>query len=247
MKFEWNKVTWYSKLLAFAFFVALPIAGFYLGILCGAARQQVIDYSVGMPSGNAAPAAASSSSQSQNENAYYKDVAVWQTDANNSGWSIAYPLDFDIADNYAATPVDDWRAGTPSGSGLKLFTLTIPRAFEPQTNFADAVLNVGASDNAAAVEHCLVADPTGGQENAASTTTLNGVPFTVFNFSDVGAGNYYETTSYRTLRAGKCYAVEYTIHSSQIMNYPPEYQLKPFDEAEVKDVLDRIVGTFKFQ
>lgn len=75
---------------------------------------------------------------------------------------------------------------------------------------------------------------------------MNGIVFTVFHSNDAGAGNYYETTSYRTLHAGQCYAIEYTIHSGQIANYPARYGLKPFDEAQLTDVLDRIVGTFKF-
>ncbi|MBI4085949.1 MAG: hypothetical protein HY433_01750 [Candidatus Liptonbacteria bacterium] len=32
MTIEWNKVTWYSKLLALALFVALPFIGFYFGV-----------------------------------------------------------------------------------------------------------------------------------------------------------------------------------------------------------------------
>ena len=32
MHIQWNKVTWYSKLLALILFVALPFIGFYLGI-----------------------------------------------------------------------------------------------------------------------------------------------------------------------------------------------------------------------
>ncbi|MEK7094440.1 MAG: hypothetical protein AAB903_03835 [Patescibacteria group bacterium] len=33
MTIEWNKVTWYSKLLALILFVALPFIGFYLGMM----------------------------------------------------------------------------------------------------------------------------------------------------------------------------------------------------------------------
>ena len=76
---------------------------------------------------------------------------------------------------------------------------------------------------------------------------INGIDFTVFHFSDAGAGNIYETTSYRTVHGGQCWAIEYTIHSSQIGNYPPKYGLQPFNEATLHDVLDRIAGTFKFQ
>jgi hypothetical protein len=236
MPIAWNKVTWYSKILALVLFVILPFAGFYFGIQYGAARQYVADYSVNLKQVS-----------SQNGNPYYEDIAAWQTDPNHSGWSIAYPIDFDTNDNYSNTPSDDWRMGMPGGPGLQFFTLTIPRVFEPQTNFADAKLTVGMSGNAAAVAECLIAEPTEPNQPASGTTTINGTVFTVFHFADAGAGNYYETTSYRTRHVGACWAVEYTIHSSQIGNYPPEYQLKPFDETALHDVLDRIVGTFKFQ
>ena len=89
-----------------------------------------------------------------------KNVSEWQTDQNNSGWSIAYPIDFDTNDNYAPMPVDNWRVGDLS-PGLQFFSLTIPRAFEPQTNFGEAKLTVGMSSNAAAVVQCLIQDPTG--------------------------------------------------------------------------------------
>jgi len=240
MKIEWNKVTWYSKIIALALFVALPFAGFWFGIRYGAAGQYANDVFEDTKN-------ASSSPSSQGEDPYYENVSAWQTDQNNSGWSIAYPIDFDVNDNYSATPTDNWREGTPGGPGLQPFVLKILRAFEPQTNFAEATLTVGKSGNAAAVATCLAIEPTGPPSQLpTSTATINGTVFTVFHLSDAGAGNYYETTSYRTLHGGRCWAVEYTIHSSQIGNYPPEYQLRPLDEAKLHDVLDRIVGTFKF-
>jgi len=242
MKVEWNKATWYSKILALVLFVALPFVGFYFGVQYGAARQQVVDNFLSV---NNAPSV--SSATSQDVNPYYKNVSEWQTDQNHNGWSIAYPIDFDMNDNYSSTPSDDWRMGMPGGLGLQFFTLTIPKAFEPQTNFADAKLTVGMSKNAAAVAQCLIPEPTEPNQIPTSTVTLNGSVFTVFHFADAGAGNYYETTSYRALHAGACWAVEYTIHSSQIGNYPSAYNLKPFNEMALHDVLDRIVGTFRFE
>ncbi len=239
MKIKWNKVTWYSKILALALFVALPFAGFYLGVRYGAAKQ----YSADILENTSQVV-----SEGQGVDAYYKNVSEWQTDQNNNGWSIAYPIDFDVNDNYPATPTDNWREGTPGGPGSQLFALRVPRAFEPQTNFVEATLTVGESGNAAAVAKCLAIEPTGPPGRLpTSTITINGTVFTVFHGSDAGAGNYYETTSYRTLHSGQCWAVEYTIHFSQIGNYPTEYQLKPFNEAKLRDVLDRIVGTFKFR
>lgn len=243
MKVEWNRVTWYSKIIALALFVALPFAGLWFGIHYGETEQYATDVFAGLEK-----ASSSMPTASERAGSYYKNVSEWQTDQNNSGWSIAYPVDFDATDNYLPAPTDNWRQENQGGPGLQPFTLTIPRAFEPQTNFAGATLTVGVSSDTAAVAQCLNSEPTGPpSEMPTSTAVINGIDFTVFHLGDAGAGSIYETTSYRTLHAGQCWAIEYTIHSSEIGDYPLEYGLVPFDEIALHDVLDRIVGTFKFE
>ncbi len=212
MRIEWNKVTWYSKLLALALFVALPFIGFYYGTQYGKTIAEI----------GKVPTMGIGGVGTNTSAAYYNNPAEWQTDANNmsGGFSIAYPIDFDTQDNYSATPSVDWRLGANGAPGVKYFILTVPRAFEPQTNFIDAKLTIGASANSAAIADCMAVDQSGGPATATSTAMVNGTSFTVFNSAGAGAGNYYQTTSYRTLHAGKCYAVEYTVHSAQIANYP---------------------------
>jgi hypothetical protein len=231
MPVQWNTVTWYSKLIALILFVALPFVGFYLGMNYGKTTALL---------------AAPSASQSQAGD-YYAKVAAWQTDnRTDAGFSIAYPIDFSVDDNIGIAPAMDWRVGANGAPGLKRFTLTIPASFEPQTNLIGATLTVGDSQNNAAIANCLKPDASGVPGAATSTATINGVTFNVFTSSDAGAGNYYETTSYRALHAGACVAIEYTIHSAQIANYPAAYGLKPLDENKITDVLSRIVGTFNF-
>ena len=232
MKIEWNKVTWYSKLLALALFVALPFIGFYYGV-----RYEKTVAAIGQTPVLAVTATSAAAG-------YYNDPAEWQSDANSDAFSISYPIDFQTDDNYSMAPSSDWSADTFGTTGIKAFTLTVPRAFEPQTNFSDATLIVGASTDAAAVRECLSPSTEGPSDTA--TTTINGIPFSVFHFSDAGAGNYYETTSYRTLHAGKCYAVEYTVHSGQIGNYPESYHLQPFDKSKIDSLMQNIVNTFIF-
>jgi hypothetical protein len=240
----WNKVTWYSKSIALVLFVALPFIGFWYGTKYG----ELIAPLTAPALIEATTTTTTSVSSGGTGAEYYANTAEWQTDANNTagGFSIAYPIDFPTTDNYLGAPSTDWRVGANGTPGITYFTLSIPSAFEPQTNFADAKLTVGASANATAVSACLEQDANGPPATATSTATINGIQFTVFKSSDAGAGNMYETTSYRTTHAGKCYAVEYTIHSSQIGNYPPQYNLQPFDQTQATDVLDRIVGTFTF-
>jgi hypothetical protein len=235
-----NKLTWYSKLIAAIVFIALPFVGFYYG------EQYGRDLSLaGSAGGNAA--STSASDQSGLQNPYYSDFAAWQTDANSGIFSIAYPIDFQVDDNFAAIPSTDWRVNSDNTSGVKYISLAVPRAFEPQTNFADATLTVGSSGNKTAVAECMTPDPTAPGESATSSQNINGTEFTVFRSNDAGAGNYYETTSYRTIYNGKCFAVEYTVHSSQIANYPASYNLKPFSEDAINSLLQNIVSTFKFQ
>ncbi len=243
MKLEWNKVTWYSKVLALIIFVALPFLGFWYGMQYGA-------LSATANNGVGAGAVTSTSVMAANNGSeYYTNTAEWQVNADqNTGFSVAYPIDFDAQGSPSpAAPSADWRYNANGAPGTTLFMLTVPRAFEPQTNFVDARLTVGSSRNAVAIGACLSPDPSAvPPKNAVPTATINGVQFSEFNSADAGAGSYYETTSYRTLRNGTCWAVEYTIHSAQIANYPAEYHLRPFDHAMIKGLLDRIVSTFKF-
>jgi hypothetical protein len=176
---------------------------------------------------------------------YYTDVSTWQTSTESqAGFSIAYPLDFQINENMTATPSTDWRVGANGEPGVKVFTLTVPRTFEPQTNFVDATLTVGYSKSSQAIADCLRADM--GSMTATSTATINSTLFKVFSSSDVGAGNIYKTTSYRAMHAGACYAVEYTVHSSELANYPASYGLTQYSDQTIDQVLDRVVGTFRF-
>ena len=228
--------------LALALFVALPFAGFYFGVRYGAARQYMADILANLKN-------VSSSASSWRRKMRMRTIITFpsgrptRTTADGASRirSISMrPIIIRHADRQLARRNAGW-------SRIAAVHADDPAAFEPQTNFAEAKLTVGASGNAAAVAQCLVAEPTGTPNHCRPPRRRSmEPPSPFFILSDAGAGNYYETTSYRTLHAGQCWAVEYTIHSSQIGNYPPEYQLKPFDEAKLHDVLDRIVGTFKF-
>lgn len=176
---------------------------------------------------------------------YYQDPSTWQaTTDTNGGFSISYPLDFPVTDNPIAATGTDWRLGANGTIGAQDFTLTVPKAFEPQTNFNDATLTVGRSADATAIADCLVA--TNGESEADGAVFINGIQFNVFTSNDAGAGNIYDTTSYRTVHNGQCYAVEYTIHSGELANYPASYDLTQFDMDKVQSTLDLVVSTFKF-
>ncbi|MDR3546800.1 MAG: hypothetical protein P4M11_00755 [Candidatus Pacebacteria bacterium] len=196
--------------------------------------------------GSSTPAVVTGTSTAASQSStYYTDISSWQTSTESqAGFSIAYPIDFAIDENMTLAPSTDWRVGANGDTGVKVFALTVPRSFEPQTNFVDATLTVGYSKNATSVAHCMTNDAS--SVTATSSAILDGQTFTVFNSGDAGAGNLYKTTSYRTLHGGTCYAVEYTVHSAQLGNYPASYNLKQYSDQTIDQLLDRIVGTFKF-
>ena len=176
----------------------------------------------------------------------YTDISTWQTNTESqAGFSIAHPASFSLSENKSSTPTTDWRLNS-TDPGVKVLTITVPQSFESKTNFADATLTVGYSKNAKAVASCLTPDPSGGPAVPTSTAMINGINFTVFTMSDAGAGNIYKSMSYRTLHAGSCYAVEYTVHSSQLANFPASYGLTQYSDATIDQVLNLMVGTFKF-
>ena len=138
----------------------------------------------------------------------------------------------------------DWAVGSDK-FGLLLTVVNIPKSFMPvKTNFGEAKFTVGTSADSDAIKNCL--SYSYGGVGTTSEVIINNRKFTKMNFTDVGAGNYYDTTSYRTIYNEQCYAIEYTIHSSSIYNYSPDQGIKTFDKDKIDHVLEGIAGSFKF-
>ncbi len=157
-------------------------------------------------------------------------------------FTISYPKELTLKQNEIGF-VQVWREGTTT-PGLLELVVGLPREFAPMTNFGEAALTVGSSKNAQAVSTCT--SGIGEYATRQGTVSINGVEFTKFTLSDAGAGNFYDTTSYRTVRNGTCYAVEYTIHSTNIGNYSPDQGIKEFDRVKVQGLFEEAIQTFKF-
>jgi hypothetical protein len=136
----------------------------------------------------------------------------------------------------------EWRQNT-TDKGVLLTSVSVPKSFMTGTNFSDARFTVGKSDDTTAIKNCVAV--TNGEVRGASKI-ISSHSFDKTTLNDAGAGNFYETTSYRGIVGGNCYAVEYTIHSTNIANYPPELGIKEFDKSKIKKELEKIVTSFKF-
>lgn len=192
-----------------------------------------------------------SASLSENGKATYANcIAAHVADAgggmstylSQSGtFSFVYPNAYTIVGTEPGY-TQSWMANSTT-SGMLLAQVQLPASAQPKTNFAGATFSVGTSADPSAVATCLSYNPGGG---APTTVTINGVTFDKFTSSDAGAGNLYQTTSYRVVRDSQCYALEYTIHSTQLANYPASAGIKAFNQATLVSQLGGIAASFKF-
>ena len=161
-------------------------------------------------------------------------------------FSFSYPSNWSVT-GAGGGYTQSWMANATT-SGMILAQIKVPQSYLPGTNFGDAKFTVGTSADPSALATCLIYNPSGprakGAKNA-TTTTMNGTTYAVLSSSDVGAGNYYDTTSYRTSRNSQCYAIEYTIHYANFQNFP-KGSVKQFDEASLKAQLESIAQSFAF-
>jgi hypothetical protein len=130
-------------------------------------------------------------------------------------------------------------------SGMLLAEVQLPATAMPKTNFGGADFTVGVSADPSALASCLSYNPSGASGSGPATALINGVTFDAFTSHDIGAGNLYDTTSYRLIRDGECYALEYTIHSTQLANYP-KGSVTAFNETQVASELESIARSFQF-
>lgn len=149
-------------------------------------------------------------------------------------FSIAYPDAASLIEGDTAA----WSM-LSTATGTVLVRMRVPDTVQPGTNFRDATLTVGTSDDTLACYSSEYATVT--------EATISGVPFTRLSQSNAGAGNRYETVSYRTVREGLCYAVEYTIHTTVLENYDPAQGITAYDRTRIESSLESAVRSFRFR
>ncbi len=158
-------------------------------------------------------------------------------------FSFSYPTTLTAADGDAKKP---WRSNSQV-SGKQLASVIIPGTTQPLTNLSEATFTVGMSTDAKAIQTCST--PVNG-EVARGQMTIGGVLYKKFNITSGAAGNLYDTTSYRTLKTTgnnkQCYAIEYTIHSTNIGNYTPDQGIKGFNIEVITKTLEDMAQSFSF-
>jgi hypothetical protein len=140
-----------------------------------------------------------------------------------------------------------WRQNATTTGNL-LATIVVPKSYMPGTNFSETKFTVGVSNDKAELggSGCPTGINFAEGSGDAIAVTIHNQTYTKITRSEGAAGNVYQTTSYFTVRGGSCYALEYTIHSTNIANYPASQGIKEFDKAKIETMFDNLIKTFIF-
>lgn len=148
------------------------------------------------------------------------------------GFEFSYPKDYEFV--------------TPTYTSLedKIVQIQTPRDLYPNTNFSDAGVAVSA-EFAKDLNECLGKNQ--GGKIFSQNMNINGEVFYFATSSDAGAGNFYESNTYRSLLGGQlCFEISETIHTTNIGNYPPG-TVKEVNKGDVINSLRNILSSFKFE
>ncbi len=160
-------------------------------------------------------------------------------------FTLLYPAHWTASgpEGNVAEPPTAWSVVTQT-LGMVSAKVSVPKELYPNTNFSEAWLTVGWSNNSTAINTCTINTQQEGMD--VQDAVIDGTLFKKFTTSDAGAGNLYDTIAYHALLDGDCWAIEYTIHSTNIYNYPPEAGIVEFDKSDLMMTLDEVAHSFDF-
>lgn len=150
--------------------------------------------------------------------------------------------DYNFSFSYPERDVFNPVMGYQYVTNNSLARVDLPQSDFAGTNLGEASFIVGANSDNKIIDVCL---KSADEESATSSIEIiNGTEMKVFNGVGVGAGNIYETKSYRAVKNGVCYEATLLLHSGNIWNYTPG-AVKEFDHEKFLNSLMEILNTLK--
>jgi hypothetical protein len=203
-----------------------------LGVLSGCAATVTTPVSAPAP----APVPAQTPTQQTQASIHnplpYPDVEVLSYQNISYNFRFNYPNDFSFV--------------TPSYANLedKIVQIQVPKSTYGNTNFGDADFYVSAV-YAKSLQDCLKLNLPEGSTGFVDSdkVSINGVSYYKTAGNGAGAGNFYESKTYRTYHNDFCLEIGQTIHTSNIGNYTPG-TVTEVDKNPVWQKLDGIMQSF---
>lgn len=114
------------------------------------------------------------------------------------------------------------------------------------TNFGSAAFSVNLREDLADEAACLSPQP---GESSDGATALDGTVYAAFSYADAAASHRLDGRSLRTWRGPGCVELSTRIESTVFEVWEPGSvrAFTPADKADIQDVLERMLVSFRFQ
>jgi len=144
----------------------------------------------------------------------------------------------DFAGGYLAP--DSWKAyAGPGSQGVPRLALVLPGS----NRITSAELRIGVSEAAQEVRQC--AQPPQGMAGEAGNVSINGIGYTRFRAQDAAMSHYLVVEAYRTVHAGRCYALDLMVYGVNPQVYSPP-ATPPFAQDQALQQLRAWLDGFAF-
>lgn len=240
MKIEWNKVTWYSKLVALMLFVTLPSMGFYLGIQ----YQKAISPTTSSTSSTSIKTS-EGSTDTATSSARKIDITDWKTFVNTAwNWEIKY--------------LPDWKVSAVACGNIppeKCHNVMIEGTNVLNGKCLDPNVRCGTIQ-------IVTSDHTGQNDEHLSTPNTSAKQYVEsFHFSEsiepskevdiAGTKGYqrtYLSSSGAVLTRGITVLKGWIVYDLAVYEgyYGDNYEIKSTKDWKLLDVFDSMIATFKF-
>ncbi len=157
---------------------------------------------------------------------------------------IAIPADMTLRHDFQRSYFDNaaWKAfANPNSQGTPAIALVL----DGSNKITSAELRIGTSTHDKAVAQCLDI-PNNAVPSNANSVNLAGTPFIHFHAGDAAMSHYINIDGYRTVHAGRCYAIDLMISGTRPEVFDPP-ATPPFQVATARQKLHDALRGFRLQ
>lgn len=159
------------------------------------------------------------------------------------GFSLVVPADMQVRHDFGRSYLDEarWKAFAATDSqGTPVVALVL----KGSNHITTAALRIGVSTAARALANCTQM-PDNGMASGRDTVKLGGADFVHFHAGDAAMSHYLQVEGYRTVHAGRCYAIDLWISGTRPEVYDPP-ATPPFTNQQAQRALHQALAGFRF-